>query len=66
MHTEIKIKMIDNDNVKFAHKNDFEYDVRASLENLFLIQGVQYEDIDFEFKYHLTGAEIMEAGEQYE
>ena len=58
MHAEITIKISDIDNFMIAHKDDFEYDVQESVDELFVVQGIDYEKIDFEFKYQISSDEL--------
>ena len=51
MNTAIKVTVKNIDNFRQTHATDFEYDVQETLKTLFLTQGVDYEDIEFEFDY---------------
>ena len=54
MNTEIKITLKDIDNFKFIHMDDFESDFKQCVDHLFVIQGIEYKDIDFDFKYQVS------------
>ena len=58
MNTEITIKITDIDNSMIAHKDDFEYDVRQTIDELFVVQGIDYENMDFDFKYQISSEEL--------
>ena len=51
MNTTIKTTIKNIDNLNLVLKEYFESDVRETLRTLFLTQGVDYEDIEFEFDY---------------
>ena len=51
MDTTIKTTIKNIDNLNLVLKEYFESDVRESLRTLFLTQGIDYEDIEFEFDY---------------